>query len=140
MYRFRMPIGDWSDDGHGKCNYYYIKSNKPVEEIREIHFKIKENTDVDIEKICRKFEESSIDVELFDALVGMGLDKENFDLPYKNKVTFSPKDMCNLWVFLLKKTDETLELEIEEEPKMLPFYGFDEKRRHIGFVGYGCFH
>jgi len=23
----RFPIGDWSDDGHGKCEYFMIKSS-----------------------------------------------------------------------------------------------------------------
>lgn len=139
-YRFRLPIGDWSDDGHGKCNYYYIKSNKPIEEVREIHFQTKENTGYDIEEICKEYEDSSIDIDLFNELVELGLDVEEFDLPYDDQVMFSPDNMCQLWVLLLMKTDETLKLEIEDIPEMLSFYGYDEKKRHIGFVGYGCFY
>jgi len=37
-YKFKIPIGDWSDDGHGKYVDYFIESNKPVEEVRELYF------------------------------------------------------------------------------------------------------
>lgn len=57
---FRLPIGDWSDDGHGECNY-------------------------DAEPILQ------------------------------------------------------LNIVAADEFPMLPFYGYDEKKRHIGFVGYGTF-
>lgn len=139
MYRFRMPIGDWSDDGHGKCDYYCIKSNKPVEYVRDIHFQILEKTGIDIEEICSEYEDSSISVEQFNELLKLGIEEERFDHPYKGNIGVSSENMCYLWTFLLMKSDETLNLEIEETPEMLPFYGFDQKERHIGFVGYGCF-
>lgn len=134
-----MPIGDWSDDGHGKCDYYYIKSNKSVEEVRETHFQLLEKTGIDIEEICSEYEDSSIRLELFKSLVELGINIDKFDLPYKGNVGISSENMCYLWTFLLMKTDETLRLEIEDEPEMLPFYGYDDKKRHIGYVGYGCF-
>lgn len=27
IYTFVVPIGDWSDDGHGKCDMLYVKTN-----------------------------------------------------------------------------------------------------------------
>ncbi len=139
MYSFRMPIGDWSDDGHGKCDYYYIKSNKPVEEVREIHFQILDKTGFDIEETCSEYEDSSISEDQFNELVALGLEAKRFDYPYNGRVYISSENMCYLWTFLLMKTDATLKLEIEKTPEMLPFYGVDNKMRHIGFVGYGCF-
>ena len=38
MYTFKIPIGDWSNDGHGIAEWYIIRSNKPVEEVRELYF------------------------------------------------------------------------------------------------------
>lgn len=32
-----FPIGDWSVDGHGVCAEFMIKSNKPLQEVREVH-------------------------------------------------------------------------------------------------------
>lgn len=28
MFTYKLPIGDWSDDGHGKCEWYLVRSNK----------------------------------------------------------------------------------------------------------------
>ena len=40
MYKFVIPIGDWSEDGHGKHDDYVVTSNKPVEAVREAHYRI----------------------------------------------------------------------------------------------------
>lgn len=37
-YKFKIPIGDWSGDGHSKHEDYLIESNKPVEQVRELYF------------------------------------------------------------------------------------------------------
>jgi hypothetical protein len=34
-YKFKIPIGDWSDDGHGKCDEYTINCSHPVSEVRQ---------------------------------------------------------------------------------------------------------
>lgn len=39
MEKFKFVIGDWSDDGHGKKDYVYFKSNKSANEIREAYWK-----------------------------------------------------------------------------------------------------
>ena len=36
MYEFKIPIGDWS----GNAEWYIIRSNKPVKEIRELYLKL----------------------------------------------------------------------------------------------------
>lgn len=51
MYQFRLTIGDWSGDGHGKSEDFVISSNAPVEKVREAHYKIEDTTGVDIENI-----------------------------------------------------------------------------------------
>lgn len=38
-YTFKLPIGDFSKDGHGMCDWYRIESNYPVEDVREFYFK-----------------------------------------------------------------------------------------------------
>ena len=37
-YLFKLPIGDWSGDGHSMCEYIKIRTNKTIEEVREGHF------------------------------------------------------------------------------------------------------
>jgi hypothetical protein len=36
-YKFKVVIGDWSSDGHGKCDELVFKGNHPVEELRQAY-------------------------------------------------------------------------------------------------------
>lgn len=36
-YTIKIPIGDWSDDGHGKCEVFEIESNYPVKDLQEAY-------------------------------------------------------------------------------------------------------
>lgn len=48
MNKVRFPVGDWSDDGHGNCDYYFATTNKTTQDIREAHFKCNEIYGFDI--------------------------------------------------------------------------------------------
>jgi hypothetical protein len=37
MFTFQIPIGDWSNDGHGLCDYFTVVSNKTIEEFGEAY-------------------------------------------------------------------------------------------------------
>jgi len=134
-----MSIGDWSDDGHGKHDDFIISSNKPVEDVREAHFKIKAVTGIDIENICSEYEEtliSDINVEELNKL-GFRFHEDTYD---DGTIDMYSSEMARLWVFLLEKADPELQLMfIDDDIPDLHFYGFDNKRRHIGQVGYGLF-
>lgn len=138
MYQFYLPVGDWSDDGHGQCVNYLVTSNRPVEDVREAHFKIKDTTGIDIEAVCCEYEDSELPDDVNDQLIDLGFPFEGeSDWTY-----LSSRKMVQIWMFLLKKSSPGLELSLVEDETgipMLPFYGFDEKGRHIGQVGYGVF-
>lgn len=148
MYKLRIPIRDWSNDGHGKCNYHTISSNMTIEKVREVHFKIKEKTGVDIESICSEYDDSYINLEMIDKLAKIGLSIEELDLLAEGEVCMnakedeiyvSNKDMCHIWIALLNYVDPNLNLTLLKNIPMLSFYEFDKYDRHIGQVGYGCF-
>jgi hypothetical protein len=131
-----MQIGDWSDDGHGHCEDFFIESNKPVEEVREAHFLIKDKTEIDIEKLCSEYEEAYLLSGTKIKLRNLGYDLNDFE----DMDNVGPEEMARLWVFLLNKVNPDLELElVVDDIPTLNFYGFDDKHRHIGHVGYGCF-
>ena len=140
---FRLPIGDWSDDGHGECNYYHIESNHPVEVVREAHFKIKEATGVDIEQIANEYENNFIssNYSVIKYLKNKNIIPSHFFDRDDNGYYADPYSMAKLWLLLLQDAEPILQLNIvaADEFPMLPFYGYDEKKRHIGFVGYGTF-
>lgn len=138
MYQIKLTIGDWSSDGHGRTASFIVKSNLPVEAVREAHFKIEETTGIDIESICSNYEEDEIDEETVEALKDLGFQFSN-STGLGDGIT-CPEEMARLWIFLLQKADRSLKLEIQNDDiPNLHFYGFDEKGRHISSVGYGLF-
>lgn len=139
MYKFYLTIGDWSCDGHGRSEDFIISSSAPVEAVREAHYNIKNTTGIDIESICSEYEEDEIDEETVATLKDMGFEFEN-STGMGDGIVNVP-EMARLWIFLLKKADPTLEMEIvKNDIPRLQFYGVDDKMRHIGDVGYGLFH
>lgn len=145
MHTFRLPIGDWSNDGHGHCEYYLIFSNKPLEEVREAHFQIEKVTGINIHSIANKYEEHYVDSEhpVIPYLLEKGVLFDFFEEPweddYADMYSIGLEQIRNLWLYLLEQADPTLKLTVEANPPMLPFYGVDEQKRHIDFVGYGLF-
>lgn len=138
MYQFWMTIGDWSGDGHGKSEDFLISSSVPVEQVREAHFRIKDVTGIDIENICSRYGEDEVDAETVEILKRMGFLFENRS--GMGDGTLSVEEMAKLWLFLLQKANDELELAlIENDTPYLHFFGDDQQGRHIGSVGYGLF-
>jgi hypothetical protein len=75
-YKFKLPIGDWSDDGHGKCDYYTIESNINPEDLVEIVH----NLDLKhkFSKICSEYEEYEVTDEQIEYLKSIGLNMNNY--------------------------------------------------------------
>jgi len=140
QHQFRLPIGDWSDDGHGQVEYFLISSNANVKDVREVHYQIEETTGINLEQVCRKYEDNVIKEDVVDMLHQLGFDFQAGGFEDDNEHP-DALGMARLWVFLLQQTDSSLKLRIEHEkkPPMLPFYGRDERQRHISSVGYGIF-
>lgn len=157
-YTFKMPIGDWSDDGHGQCDYYKVESDVPVEGVREAHFLIKEKTAIDIGNICSEYEKPYLMFEDVCKLLDLGFDKtlisdfnekrfekakeeDEPDFYDGNTNGVDSETVAHIWTFLLNKVNPNMNLKIvPDKEEMLVFYGFDEKGRHIDSPGYGCFY
>ena len=157
-YTFKMPIGDWSDDGHGQCDYFQVESDVPVEEVREAHFLIKEKTAIDIGNVCSEHQEPYLMFEDVRKLLDLGFNKDlisDFDeeLFEKAKAENEPdyyeenadgvdsETVAHIWLFLLNKVNPDMNLKIiPDKEEMLVFYGSDKKGRFIESPGYGCFY
>lgn len=146
---FLLPIGDWSSDGHGVCKDYAVSTCKTLNDVREAHFKIKEVLDVDIHKYANSYQDNFLTSDQCKKIISLGLDPNRYF--NGNYETLSEEDfkdgeefyieadaMVLFWIDLLNLVDVSLNL-VYEPSKMerLSFYGFDEKGRHIDFVGYG---
>ena len=129
---WKIPIGDWSDDGHGKCDWYIVKSNFTVEQAREAYFKSVEESKLDIaNEIATKYEDHSVSekvIKTFPEFVEKELIfKEPFCEGYYIGDSFSLAEIVCLFI---KKYNTEFEYEILYIP-MLPLC------RHIG---YGLFY
>jgi len=129
---FRLPIGDWSGDGHGVSTDYRILSNKPVEAVREAYFAAEQRTGLDLTEVCGEYEEREIKPHLLAAIRAAGL-----PLPEENLDWFGPDEFVELTLAYLRAGDPELELEVLPFEEMLMFGGDDPKGRHIGQLGYG---
>lgn len=139
-FKIQFPVGDWSDDGHGKCEYYFAWSNKPVQDLREAHFKAKEVLGFDIGSICEDYEQYSVNGNIIDELLERGLMDED---EAETAADFYDSDsLVKLWVRCLIHIDPTLEIELfepENDYQTINFYGYDDKQRHLSTPGYGLF-
>lgn len=148
MTLIRFPVGDWSGDGHDKCDYFQAKSNKTVQEVREIHFSAKETLGFDIGDICSDYEESEVREDLLEELVKAGFDIQWEDGSETAKYFEEADGRCmtaegvfNLWIDILMFLDSELKLEpVADNFEDITFYGYDEKKRHLSAPGYGVFY
>lgn len=137
---WNIPIGDWSNDGHGKCNWFIIESNFTVEQARE-YFNSVEKSGIDIcKEIAYEYDDNSVSekfLKVFPEFLEEGLIKH--DPEYNEDYIEYSFDLVEIVCLFIQKYNPEFKFKILDIP-MLPFYGFDEKKRHIGYFGYGLFY
>ena len=90
QYRHRVIIGDWSDDGHGKCDNIEFSSNLTREEIQDAYEKAKAEHKVDFALFCNEYEDDKLPDDVSDRLKNAGIDvdairKEGGDFWYNDQ-------------------------------------------------------
>ena len=138
---WNIPIGDWSDDGHGKCDWFTIESNFTVEQAREAYFNSVEKSGVNIcKEVAYEYDDNSVSekfLNTFPKFLEKGLIKH--DPEYNEDYIEDSSDLVEIVCLFIQKYNQEFKYKILDIP-MLPFYGFDEKGRHIGCFGYGLFY
>jgi len=130
-HRFKLPVGDWSDDGHGKCDWHMIESNKPVEIWREAYFAAREKWPAlapDSDDLSRTKPDEWPKEEI---KVKIGFPADDLDAYDSEGVALYTLAFC-------QRGDPSLKFKriVDDEVAMLPFYGVDKQGRHIGHIGY----
>ena len=140
-YMIRFPIGDWSGDGHEKCEYFNVQSNYPVQHLREAHFKAPKVVGFDIGSICHEYEDGTLSDDVIEKLNAINLKPEDYGEEYQGNYSMYPDGMVNLWLDILCHIDPALKLElVKTEAEPINFYGFDDQGRHLKTPGYGLFY
>ena len=143
MKKFKLIIGDWSNDGHGITSTVVFNSNLTIEELRELYFNQCQKYGRILEKIVSEYEESFITKEQFDTLKNYGYDfydGAEKELEDEGRFYIDEDVFIDIFIWFMKKDNPTLMLEItDDDVPTFHFYGYDSKSRHIGFFGYGLF-
>lgn len=145
MSQMKIVVGDWSGDGHGINRQYVVEYTGTIEQAREAHFNSRNVVGVNIDKLCEDYEDSRLPDDFRALVIAQGWEIEDYDrdalMDADEDVHLGADDIAMIWVGVLNLTDPSLDMKIIPEEKMptLHFYGFDAKKRHISFVGYGVF-
>lgn len=149
IHKFKIPIGDWSGDGHSQHEDYVIESNKPVEHVREMYFKAKEKLGYGLEghdsrTPCAEYGDYKFPFEVINDLDNMGvigLDSYFEEGNSEDIDDMSTEEFCDIVLNFIMSQDSDLKLKRipNEDMPMLQFYGFDSQKRHMGYFGYGLF-
>ena len=110
-YIFQLPIGDWSNDGHGICDWFVVRSNKEVKFVFEAYFKSADaNPDIDPANICSEYEDRDIDEETLQLIESAG---------FKFDGTVSTESFAKFVLWFIMLSDKDLKLEIVPIPKLI---------------------
>lgn len=133
--RFKIELGDPSNDGHGKCETFVVKSNKTIEEIENAYKRsceltglvFTENTDVIVNgekmkwqhpeyndrKLCVEYESFDISKLAWEILEKHGLDRKTYLI--QEEEDLEDEGLLSLFLDFIKLTLPDLEYEIEED-------------------------
>jgi hypothetical protein len=138
-HKFQIAIGDWSGDGHGKCEYYTATSAKPINNVRDAYWKACDLLPKEIhpKNIAERYE-STITPKQYKKLVELGAPLEPIE--DDDDIEFCPSDMAAVICWFINQGDPTADVSLEKyEISTLHQYGYDMHGRHIGHLGYGLF-
>lgn len=140
--KFKLPIGDWSSDGHGKCDWYELDTDATIDEVRDAYFKAKEMIPMLCpEDICSDYEENYVGLELAQEIEStLGVTLEDWIEGSEDGISVSNDDMIAIVVAFIGVGGVKVTYSVADSLPMLCNYGSDAKGRHIGHIGYGLFY
>ncbi|PIN88389.1 hypothetical protein COU61_05145 [Candidatus Pacearchaeota archaeon CG10_big_fil_rev_8_21_14_0_10_35_13] len=133
-----FPVGDWSDDGHGKCEYYFATTQRSLEEVREAHHNAPNTLGFPIEGICQDYGDPIIDNAIVEKLRTEGYGKFEISDEDDGKIYPSGEEVFKIWIFLLNKINPGLELKQTDMPS-INYYGKDKSGKRLRTPGYELF-
>jgi len=140
--KFKLPIGDWSGDGHGKCDWYELDTDASINEVRDAYFKAKEMIPTLCpEDICSDYEENYVDLDLAQEIERtLGVTLEEWTDDSESTVSVSNNDMIAIVIAFIGVGGVKVTHNSTDSLPMLCTWGNDVKGRHISHIGYGLFY
>lgn len=142
----KVPIGDWSGDGHSNCTEYYVMTTHTVEEMQQayrdtckkigLQMNHNENfTGLDEvngyghwRQLLTEYQNSYIDKEAVDILVAHGFDVTGLDRDEDsdgdlNGIDFEDDDALRLFMWFIGYSLEGFEYEQIQAPAINGYWG-----------------
>jgi len=136
-YEITIPIGDWSKDGHEKCEEVTFISSHPVDALREAYLESIQKTGLTFDhdhegvEICTEYEDRELSDEVQEKIKNLGFDIDNIDDP--ECLDSEVLSDIILWFIGLSLPDFQYE---KQEQKKTYLNGFWNKKLNVQF-GYG---
>lgn len=149
----KLYVGDWSNDGHGKCEDYYIISSHPLEAIqqaykdtcRKIGVQLnsgedftgleRDNTHGSWRHIATEYEDNEMNEDVMKVLVEHGCTLYGEPLTIKSESYLGAEDMFELFMwFVTYSMPEDFQYERLEAESINGFGNLNIQ------IGYGCFY
>lgn len=135
-YKWKITLGDWSDDGHGKTKVFVIETNVSFKHIVECYKKSVEKYLDFSTYVCAEYGDSSINMEQIELFESIGMDmsyyKEEFDNEDERFWVAKEDYIDLLLMFVGLSSDEKIEYSIitDELPEFV---------HYASMFGYGLF-
>lgn len=142
MSIFTITIGDWSGDGHGKCEKFHVvvPDHFTKEILFENYNKNKKDFGFGLSDFAEEYEDSAIPLAKLNTLLQAGFDEESlksFIEEEYGKYPLCADEMLEIAMFFFSHGLDNFRWEILKTDGDL--IGFRENRAESGFVGYGIF-
>lgn len=141
MNKFKIELGDWSDDGHGKTEVYMLESDLTVAETREAYIRSINFTGIEFQKeIANAYDDNTLS-----EIVYLNFKEHGFDFTkHEDEEEYEEIYICPdfyvemlIWFIKLSAPESTIKVIDDEIPC---FNGFWNKDPRINsHFGYGLF-
>lgn len=138
--RFQIPIGDWSDDGHGKCQYFTCITNGDMDDVRNAFFAMNRILGFDFDDACSDYEDNKFTDDQLEALYKHNLiDADDFEY-YDSGNGVEVEHFVEILVKGLNLANNKLNVELVDTERLPRLNGWNpDNKNHIGQLGYGLF-
>lgn len=142
MEKIQIAVGDWSGDGHGKCDYFtfQIPEGFCVQDVREAYFQsMKDHPDLDPGSFCEEYEDSTVPDEIIAKARKLGFEWTEHGFEWDGEVTAEIDGFADYVAWFIGLSGIKL-TRLDENVLTLHFYGRDDQGRHISHLGYGLYY
>ena len=148
-FEIAMPIGDWSADGHGRCEEVDFISNYDVHALRDAYKKSVVSIGISFDsdtnrgiarQICTNYEQAEVPAEVMKQLAALGYNVPKDILTKDGSGLYHPEEFCKLilWFIGISMPDDW-KWEIKKQPKKVYLNGWWNDELNVQF-GYGLFY